>query len=159
MRMQVKVEHIQPFVTAAAYVLKQELKVDVERGELSLVQTDYTTKEITVLIGITGDLEGTVLFGTNEAMAMNIVYELTGERKVFYDETSESAIAEMGNVISGRAATLYAEQGIRCMISPPTVITGRGTIISSVDMTRILIPLETRLGSIEIAASLRETTE
>lgn len=157
MTMNVKVEHIQPIVTAAAYVLEQELKVEVERGELSVAQTDYTTNEITVLIGITGDLEGTVLFGTNEAMAMNIVYELTGERKVFYDETSESAIAEIGNVISGRAATMYAQQGINCMISPPSVITGRGTIISSVNMTRILIPLQTRLGDIEIAASLRKS--
>lgn len=151
-----KAEHIQPFVTAAAYVLQQELKAEVERGELAVAATDYTTKEITVLIGVTGDLEGTVLFGTTEAMAMNIVYELTGERKVFYDETSESAIAEMGNVISGRATALFEQQGIRCMISPPTVITGRGTIISSVNMTRIIIPLRTPFGDIEIAASLRQ---
>ena len=68
-----KAEHIQPFVTAAVYVLRQELKADIERGELALAETDYTTREITVLIGVTGDLEGTVLFGTNEAMAMNIV--------------------------------------------------------------------------------------
>lgn len=152
----VKVEHIQPFVSAAALVLKQELKVDIERGELSVAETDYTTRDITVFIGITGDLEGTVLFGTSEEMAMNIVYELTGERKVFYDETSESAVAELGNVISGRATALFESKGINCTISPPSVITGRGTIISAVNMTRLIIPLETPLGGLEIAVSLRE---
>ncbi len=154
-----RVEHIQPFVSAAAYVLKHELNADVERGELSVAETDYTTKEITVLIGITGDLEGTVLFGTNEEMAMNIVYELTGERKVFYDDTSESAIAELGNVISGRATVLFEQQGIMCNISPPTVITGRGTIISSVNMKRLIVPLRTPLGDMDIAISLRERKE
>lgn len=151
-----RVEHMQPFVSAAAFVLKQELNVEVERGELSLTETDYTTKEITVLIGITGELEGTVLFGTTEEMAMNIVYELTGERKVFYDETSESAIAELGNVISGRALALLEDQGIKCTISPPTVITGRGTIISSVNMRRLVVPLHTPLGSLDVAISLRQ---
>lgn len=151
-----RVEHIQPFVSAAAFVLKQELKADVDRGEMYIAETDYTTKEITVLIGVTGELEGTVLFGTTEEMAMNIVYELTGERKVFYDETSESAIAELGNVISGRATALFEDQGVRCTISPPTVITGRGTIISAVNMTRLIIPLRTPLGELDIAVSLRE---
>lgn len=152
-----RVEHIQPFVSAAAFVLKQELNVDIERGELSIAETDYTTKEITVLIGVTGELEGTVLFGATEEMAMNIVYELTGERKVFYDETSESAIAELGNVISGRATALFEDQGVKCTISPPTVITGRGTIISSVNMTRLVIPLRTPMGELDVAVSLRET--
>lgn len=151
-----RVEHIQPFVSAAVYVLKQEFKVEVERGELSLAETDYTTKEVTVLIGVTGDLEGTVLFGTTEEMAMNIVYELTGERKVFYDDSCESAIAELGNVISGRATALFEDQGIKCTISPPTVISGRGTIISAVNMRRLIVPLHTRLGDMDIAISLRE---
>ena len=152
---QMRVEHMQPFVSAAAYVLKQELNVEVERGDLSLTETDYTTKDVTVLIGVTGELEGTVLFGTTEEMAMNIVYEMTGERKVFYDETCESAIAELGNVISGRAMALLEDQGIHCTISPPTVITGRGTIISAVNMRRLIVPLHTRLGTLDIAISLR----
>lgn len=152
-----KVEHIQPFVTAAALVLREELGLEVDRGELSVAETDYTTREVTVLIGITGQLEGTVLYGTDEAMAVNIVYELTGERKVIYDETCESAIAELGNVISGRAATLFESQGIDCTISPPSVIRGRGTIISTVNITRLIIPLRTRLGDLDIAVALRES--
>ena len=152
----VKVEHIQPFVTAAALVLKEELGVDIERGELSVANTDYTTREVTVLIGITGQVEGTVLYGTDEAMAVNIVRELTGEKKAIYDETCESAIAELGNVISGRAAVLFENQGIDCTISPPTVIRGRGTIISTVNITRLVIPLKTRLGELDVAVALRE---
>ncbi|MBO8142031.1 MAG: chemotaxis protein CheX [Firmicutes bacterium] len=151
-----KVEHIQPFVSAAAVVLREELNLEVERGELWVAETDYTTREVTVLIAITGQLEGTVLYGTDEAMAVNIVYELTGERKVIYDDTCESAIAELGNVISGRAAVLFETQGIQCSISPPSVIRGRGTIISTVNITRLVIPLKTRLGELDIAVALRE---
>ncbi|HLT57928.1 MAG: chemotaxis protein CheX [Limnochordales bacterium] len=151
-----KVEHIQPFVSAAALVLREELGLEVERGELSVANTDYTTREVTVLIGITGQLEGTVLYGSDEALAVNIVYELTGERKVFFDDTCESAIAELGNVISGRAAVLFESQGIDVTISPPSIIRGRGTIISTVNITRLIIPLRTRLGDLDIAVALRE---
>lgn len=131
--------------------------MDVTLGELSAERNSNTTQEVSVLIGITGQVEGTVLYGTSKPMASEIVMLLTGERHPVFDEVVESAVAELGNVISGRAAAKFEEDGIMCKISPPTVIVGRGTIISSVDIRRLLIPLILPIGQLHVAVALRST--
>lgn len=152
-----KVEYIQPFITSAIRVLKAELGMEATVGELAAERAANTTQEVSVLIGITGEVEGTVIFGTSKLVATEMVTHLTGERRPVFDEVSESAMGELGNVISGGAAMLFEESGIHCTISPPTVIVGRGTIISTVNMKRLLIPLILPFGQIHVAVALRST--
>jgi chemotaxis protein CheX len=150
------VDYIIPFVQAAIEVLEAELNIKAERGNLIVERTYYTTKEVSVLIGITGQVEGTVLYGTTAGVANEIVYILTGKPNPLLNEVSESAIAEIGNIISGRAATIFEEEGVKLTISPPNVLIGRGTVISSVDISRLIIPLKIPFGEIQIAVSMRE---
>lgn len=151
-----KVEFIRPFMTAAMQVLEAELGSKVKRGELSVEDERGTTQDVTVLIGITGDVEGVVLYGTSTQVANAIVSRLLGMEKEEFDPLSESAFAELGNVIAGRAAGLFEEEGIHCTISPPSVITGTKTCISSPSLRRLVIPLETDLGAIQMSVALRD---
>jgi len=151
-----KVEYVQPFAAAAVDVLKAELGVEVQRGELSLHTDDFTTREVTVLIGITGEVEGTALYGADRETVNRMVTIMIGEPQTEFDETSMSAIAELGNVISGHAAAIFERQGIDCTISPPTVIVGAGTRLSTVGIPRLVIPFNTEIGTFEVAVSLRE---
>ena len=120
-----KVEWIQPFVTSAIRVLEAELGMEAQVGELAAERAANTTQEVSVLIGVTGQVEGTVIYGTSKLVATEMVMHLTGERRPVFDEVSESAMGELGNIISGGAAALFEESGIHCSISPPTVIVGR----------------------------------
>lgn len=151
-----QVEFIQPFAVAAVRVLEAELGADVKRGELSVAHEEFTTQEVTVLIGVTGQVEGSVLYGTDRETVNRMVSVMIGEEHNEFDETSRSAIAELGNVISGQAATLFEQQGINCSISPPNLIVGAGTHLSSVGIPRLIIPLNTELGVVELAVSLRD---
>lgn len=150
-----KVEYIQPFISAAVEVLEAELGMTPQRGELSAERNTDTTQEVSVLIGITGEVEGAVLFGTTKGVASEVVMLLTGERRPVFDEVCESAVSELGNVISGRAAAKFEEQGITCTISPPTLIVGRGSIISSVNIKRLVIPLKLPFGQLQVSVALR----
>lgn len=151
-----KAEFIRPFMTAAIEVLEAELGSTVKRGELSVDKERCTTEDVTVLIGITGDVEGVVLYGSSTDVANAIVSRLLGMPKEEFDPLSESAIAELGNVIAGRATGLFEEEGILCTISPPTVITGSKTCISSPSLNRLVIPLESDVGAIQMAVALRD---
>lgn len=64
-----KAAYIQPFVTAAVNVLRSELGTEVKRGQLALETTYYSMNDIVVLIGITGEIEGTVVYATDEDVA------------------------------------------------------------------------------------------
>jgi len=152
-----KVEFIKPFVNAAYKVLQQEVKVEeIEKGELNIVESTSTSREVTVMIGVTGDVQGIVLYGLTERTAKLMVSALTGERVPVFNRLVESAIAEMGNMITGQASADLEQAGYICRITPPTVVVGRGAIISTVSIPKLVIPLITPLGDLEICVALRE---
>lgn len=150
------VEYIRPFALATVRVLEAELGVKASRGELSIHRGNFTTQEVTVLIGITGDVEGSVLFGTDRATVNRMVTAMIGEEHEVFDETSQSAIAELSNVISGHALMVFEEDGIHCTITPPNVLIGEGIQLSSPGIPRLIIPFNTEMGSVEVAVSLRK---
>jgi len=152
-----KVEFILPFVKGAVDVLKAEANADVEKGTLSIEESSMTTQEdVTVLIGVTGQLQGVVMYSLSERTARNLVSTMLNERIPVFNDMVESAIAEMGNVISGIASAELEAAGYICKIAPPTMIQGRGVIISTINIKRLVIPLGTPLGELKISVALRE---
>lgn len=152
-----KVEYIEPFVSAAVSILTSELEIDVERGKLRADGSYFTTKEVSVLIGITGEVEGNVVYGVHRSVAMDIAGKMMGQPQKSFDDMCKSAIAELGNIISGHAATILEKNKIACAISPPSLIIGKGTRIQTAGIPRLVIPLDIEFGEIEIGVSLRET--
>lgn len=153
--LKVRVEYVRPFIVAAMDVLQAELGTAVTRGVLSTDSNHFTNREISVLIGLSGEVVGSVLYGMSRLVAISIAEVMIGEKLSTFGELAESAIAELGNMISGRASVLYEQKGVYCNISPPTVVVGRGTRINTVGFPRLIAPLETDLGQIEIVVSLQ----
>ncbi|TLM99191.1 chemotaxis protein CheX, partial [bacterium] len=100
-----KIEFIRPFLVATQEVLNTELNrnISIEKGDLNIEQTSYTTQDITVIIGVIGTVQGIVMYGLAERTAKNIVSAMLGKPVPVFDGMVESAIAEMGNVITGIA--------------------------------------------------------
>lgn len=152
-----KAEFINPFVAAAFQVLQTETKNQVTKGTVLVQETPLASDEVTVLIGVVGRAQGLVLYCMSEKTAKQLVSTMTGENVPVFDRLAESAIAEMGNVITGIASGELERAGYPCKIAPPTVITGKGVLISTLAITRLVIPVQTSVGRIEIHVALRET--
>lgn len=86
-----------------------------------------------------------------------MVSRITDQEFTEFDNLAQSGVAELGNVITGRATVKLAEAGFNAMISPPTLIQGRGITISTLDFSRIMIPLVTEVGEILVHIALRES--
>jgi chemotaxis protein CheX len=71
----------------------------------------------------------------------------------------QSGVAELGNVISGRATIRFSEAGYNSNISTPTVLIGSGIQISTLDFPRIVVPLNTEFGCFTVHLALREKLE
>jgi len=149
------VQFINPFISAASQVLESEIGQDVQRGKVSLHKSGTTSKEVTVALGVTGEVKGAVFYGFSEATARSIVSEMMGEPVPIFDELAESAIAEMGNVITGLATMEMEKSGYECNIAPPTVVHGRGVYISTLDFHRLIMPLQTSAGEVEVNVALK----
>lgn len=146
---------INPFLESAYDFLKDELQIRVERGQLRLDSGKITSGEINVVLGVTGEAKGIVIYSMSEKTAKQIAALLIGEPVPLFDELAESAIAELGNIITGQAAGGLEAQGYQCNLTPPTLIAGRGVMISTMDIQKLVIPLELSVGSIDISVALR----
>jgi len=145
----------QPFLLAAKDVLAQELGGSVGRGSVRVEKGDFEAGEVTAVIGVTGALSGAVMYRMSEATALAIVGQMMGRKFDELDSLARSGVGELGNVITGRAGVLLERAGIRADIAPPMLIVGRGGLMSSLDIPRLLVPLETSAGAIDLQLALK----
>jgi chemotaxis protein CheX len=148
----------QPFLLAAKGVLEQELGGDVGRGTVSVERGDFATGEVTAVVGVTGALSGAVMYRMSEATALAIVGQMMGQQFDELDALARSGVGELGNVITGRAGVLLERAGIAADIAPPMLIVGRGGYMSSLDIPRLVVPLATRVGAIDLQIALKRGT-
>jgi len=149
------IRFINPFIRAATEVLQKEINAEVTRTDTSLYRGATTSDDITILLGVTGDVRGAVLYQVSEATAKQLLSEMVGRPFAVWDELAESGLAELGNVITGRAAAGLEEAGFMCRITPPTVITGRGVVVSTLDFHRLSVVLNTQFGPLRVDVALR----
>jgi chemotaxis protein CheX len=150
------VNFLNPFLEAASDVLLAEARLSSNRGNLSLQKSSLTGSEVTVLISIIGQVQGVVLYGMSTPTCLAIVSRIVDQQFDELNALAQSGIAELGNVISGKATINLSNSGYQSTISPPTLIIGRGAKISTLDFSRIVVPLETKVGPIVIHLAVRD---
>ncbi|MHB9130784.1 MAG: chemotaxis protein CheX [Armatimonadota bacterium] len=150
-----KVEFINPFINAGTQVLDQLVGGEAEQGQLAVRTAIFTTQQISIAVGVSGEVKGQVIYGMSQVTATKIASAMMGTPYVAFDEMAASAISELGNIISGNAATLLSESGFVCDITPPTVIRGINVEIAT-QIPALVVPLYTPCGKIDINVALAE---
>jgi chemotaxis protein CheX len=145
----------QPFLLAARGVLEQELGGEVARGQVRVERGEFAAGEVTAVVGVTGALSGAVMYRMSEQTALAIVGRMMGQQFTELDALARSGVGELGNVITGRAGVLLEKGGISADIAPPMLIVGRGGQLSSLEIPRLVVPLETSAGEIDLQIALR----
>ncbi len=144
------------FVRSAGDVLGSELGGSVTIGGPTFEEEEYVAPGVTGMVGITGRLRGMVIFGLSEGTALGVISKMMGQPYTELDAIARSGVAELGNVIVGSAVTSLAGMGYQCGITPPAVIIGQKAVISMVSLTRVVLPIVTPFGTIEMQLVLRE---
>ena len=150
-----RAEIINSFLQAATEVLASELGSPPQRGAIGLQRSAYTSNEVTAVVAVTGEVAGIVLFAMDQNTARGMVSRMMGQDFSEFDALAQSGIAELGNVITGRAAVLLSEAGFPSDLAPPMLLVGKGTMISTLDVQRIVVPIVTEFGDIEVQLALK----
>ena len=153
-----QLELINPIVKAALDVLRSELNTEVKRGKAAVVNGDVLGNDLTILIAVTGALEGIIAYVLDANVACNMASEMMGEEFTTLDDIVQSGIAEVGNVISGRAVMSLSSLGLDTRIAPPALLLGQDTRISTLNIPRLLVPIELRFGTIYMHIALKRTS-
>ncbi|MFF2483706.1 chemotaxis protein CheX [Paenibacillus sp. NPDC058071] len=118
-----KAEYINPFLESAKIVIEQVIQIRPSTGQLGLKDIKFVQNYIWIQIGINGQMNGDIVFGLSEQVALKIVSAMMGGFTISeMDEIGRSAISELGNMISGNASTMLFNQGIKVDITPPKVV-------------------------------------
>ncbi|MBS1717007.1 MAG: chemotaxis protein CheX [Armatimonadetes bacterium] len=152
-----KVEYVSPFANAAIAVSESLLKTVPERGDLAVRPKLFTSQQVSIVCGVTGSIEGHVIYGMSMATADKIASIMIGQSVVTFDQIAASALAELANLISRNAVSRLAEQGFKCEITPPTILRGSNVQVSLLEIPALVIPLNSEaFGMIEIGMSLQD---
>ena len=117
-----KETYVYPFVEPAIRVWEHEMGESLQLTGAFISHPPHVTGDLTAIIGITGDLRGTVIYQMSKQVALAVASQMIGEPVETLDEMALSALGEMANMMSGNATTMLAEAGHVCNISPPAML-------------------------------------
>ena len=145
-----KAEYINSFYVATQDVFKLMFDLDVRKKELKVVEDMIPSRDLSVLLGVTGDLKGSILFSFPNNMTLNMVEIMAGMKIDKIDTFVSSALGEVANIIGGNALTNLSDKNYQCDITPPQVFIGQHSTISPSEEKALLINLGTTIGDFDI---------
>ena len=154
--MNINAEYVNPFLEAASAVFKSILSVELRRGKLTIKELPDPTHDVAIIIGITGAVNGEVVY----SMGYNMVYKIAeilapGMDKKQIRSEYKDIVGELANMITGNAMNLFAYSGKRIEMTTPTVVEGDNFTITLVKQTTLGINLYSPYGQLEMNVALK----
>ncbi len=154
-----RANHINPFVQSVNYVFSTMFDVQTEKKSVYLKEDMVSSNEANVLIVVTGDLEGAILFGFPKEMTFEMIRRMSGMEMTEINSFVASALGEVANIIIGNAMTILHESDLVCDILPPKVMAGQYQTFSAKDEKIIALTMKTDIGEFDVSLMLKDQKE
>ncbi len=142
---------INPFIVATKNVLSTMAFIDSKPGKPFLKKDNAARGDVTGIIGITGDANGTIAVTFEELSILKIVSNMFGEEMTELNNEIADAVGELTNMISGQARKELAEVGKVFEGAIPSVVMGKDhSIIHITNGPKVAIPFGTEAGNFTI---------
>ncbi len=151
--------HINPFLESSILVIEQVCQIRPTLGKLKLSSAYEEDSPIWLQIDVMGDMEGEIYYSIPHSLALDLVSKMMGGMTATeWDEMSQSAISELGNMISGNACMILYNQGITIDITPPRLLPPDQKL-DKIPKQTLTIPLQfDELGAMNIFVNFRSKT-
>ena len=148
--------YIIPFIKSVQNVYETMLQLPVQMGQPELKQPGDNGHDISAIIGMSGDVEGSVVLSFPTETAERIVAIFTGMELETTHEDFADAVGELVNMVSGGAKAQFA--GKEVTISCPSVVIGQShQVYGRKDVVAICIPCECDCGVFDVEVSIRQS--
>ncbi|MBI1336542.1 MAG: chemotaxis protein CheX [Phycisphaera sp.] len=149
--------YIVPFIKSVQNVFGTMLQTQVEVGNPELKKAGSPAYDISGIIGMSGDVEGSVVLSFPTAVAERVVSLFTGTDMDHAHDDFADAVGELVNMISGGAKAQF--KGKSVSISCPSVVIGNDHVVfNRKDVVSIHIPCTSEVGDFAVEVSVRQTT-
>lgn len=151
-----KAEHINPFYNAIQDVFDMMMDLPVDKKGIKVVEQVNPSNDANIVLGVTGDLKGSIVFSFPKKMTLDMVEIMSGMKQEDLNAFVASALGEVANIIGGNAMTLLTKNNCVCDIVPPQIYIGSYQSMSTASDKGIAISLDTKIGEFELCMILKE---
>jgi chemotaxis protein CheX len=146
--------YIKPFVSSIQHVFATMLQLNVTVKEPYLKADTAKSHDVSGIIGMTGDVVGTVVLAFPQSTAQNLVNLFTGGQVEYGTPDFADAVGELVNMVTGNAKALFKDKkaSISC---PSVVIGGNHRVANQSAVPCVVIPCSTECGDVLIEIALR----
>ena len=138
---------INPFINATMNVIETMAFVKSKPDKPYLKKDNVAKGDVTGVIGVTGEANGTRSITFEEASILHIVSGMFSEEITELNFEVADAVGELTNMVSGQARSKLEEAGKIFHSATPTVITGKNHMIVHItDGPKIAVPFSTDAG-------------
>jgi chemotaxis protein CheX len=149
----ISVEYVNPFLKATVETYRTMLGTQITPGKPVLRQGRGISYDISGVIGISGEIKGSVAISYQTGPCLKSVSAFLGEPIEEMNDDAMDAVGELVNIVAGYAKKFLDAQ---VSISLPTVIAGQGLIIKEPpDVFSFAVPFSCELGEFDVAVGLK----
>lgn len=155
--MSIQLEALNPWIGAAFSVMGTVLEEEPTKGPLAVLAQPLTACQVNVLVRVTGDFSGVVVFGMGLVTADRIASVMLTQHVKSFDQVAANALASLVHRITLQAQSAFAQSGLRCEFSSPAIMKGSRVEIHDLALPAVVVPLTTSMGDVLLAVGLRRT--
>lgn len=149
--------YVTPFVMSVQNVFETMLQLSVELGTPEMKRSSEPCHDVSGIIAMSGDMEGSIVLSFPTATAERVVALFVGEELASTHEDFADAVGELVNMVSGGAKARF--EGKSVSISCPSVVIGQGhRVHSRKDVVQIVIPCTSDVGDFAVEVALLQST-
>ena len=149
--------YIIPFVKSVQNVFETMLQLPVQIGQPEIKQSGDSGHDVSAIIGMSGDVEGSVVLSFPTATAVRVVSIFTGTELQADHEDFADAVGELVNMVSGGAKAQFTGKDVS--ISCPSVVVGQShQVYGRKDVVAICIPCDSDCGEFNVEVSIRQNS-
>jgi chemotaxis protein CheX len=152
--------YITPFIRSTQSVFDTMLHTPVTPAKPMAVQSlpARPGSDVSAIIGMSGDMVGTVVLGFPHETALKAVHAFTGANAEFGSDDFTDAIGELVNMVSGAAKAQLTGKNVS--ISCPSVVMGPDHKIQQPsNSVCICIPYSSPLGEFTVEVAIRKDSK
>ena len=150
-----KIDLIQPFISAVDAVLAETMQSPVTIGGLNMADEGYRKKGVAAMIAIKGAIEGRVILDMEPRAAARVASYLAGEDITLNDQGMRETVSELANMVIGNAVTQLNDRGFQFKVLPPSVLTDEQDVRSGQDSEATILRFETSSGNVHLNIGMR----
>jgi chemotaxis protein CheX len=150
-------------VVSAIDIIKQTTEIQVARKRVILKRGKKSSEGVGIILNLKGDISGKVVYEFSRFMTMRLsnrmlkVGQIEVGGKEEFKALLESAILELGNMITGNALGYLQKKGFDCDISTPRFYMGKDVDLIPFYFKTYAIDFSSNYGDFTINLSLNHT--